>query len=114
VKWHARARQMIYDHWRMKNAGRASAEYRMGDPAKDTARRSPDLIFVLTPTALILFSLLCADTKTDTKRVKKSIGKLVRLSLITEGKRVNLNRKRGEKCPSPATGSIPKCWNTVV
>jgi hypothetical protein len=36
-----------------------------------------------TLTSLILSSCLGADTKTDTKRVKKSIGKLVRLSLTT-------------------------------
>jgi hypothetical protein len=37
VKWLHRARQMIYDHWRMKNAGRASAEYQMGKRTEDAA-----------------------------------------------------------------------------
>jgi hypothetical protein len=35
VKWLHRARQIIYDHWRMKNAGRASAEYQMGNRTED-------------------------------------------------------------------------------
>jgi hypothetical protein len=39
VKWQGRARQMIYDHWRVKNAGRASVEYQVSEQAQDTAQR---------------------------------------------------------------------------
>ena len=48
------------------------------------------------------------DTKTDTKSVNKSIDRLVRLSLITEGKQVYLDRKRGEKGPIPTLASNSK------
>jgi hypothetical protein len=37
VKWLHRARQTLYDHWRMKNAGRTSAEYQMGNRTEDAA-----------------------------------------------------------------------------
>jgi hypothetical protein len=39
VKWLHRARQMIYDHWRMKNAGRATVEYQDSEKTQDTAQR---------------------------------------------------------------------------
>jgi hypothetical protein len=39
VKWISRARAAIYDYWRMKNAGRASAEYQMGNRAEDAAQQ---------------------------------------------------------------------------
>ena len=34
-----RARQMINEFWRMKNAGRASVEYQMSEQTQDTAQR---------------------------------------------------------------------------
>ena len=39
VKWLRRARQMIYDHWRIKNAGRAAVEYQVSEQTQDTAQR---------------------------------------------------------------------------